>query len=260
MASNPIGGNPANIGNGNSSWMQNGWYGLNNAYNPSAWKDDPGKEANALIDPFNFSGWNKYSDPDPYGGMAQYPTYVGMDPSQLNISQRFMGPNDPMNKFAQESMRNGLSAGTQFALKQNQIGANNARDQASRMAQGGAADARAQLSMKGGLGAGANAMIGKGATNSALSLANAADANASGNRSNMLIADEAARTGNLQAASGMIQGQQKMGYDMQAGDLARQQAELDRQNAFKMGGYQSQMAAWGAGKQANATAHSGGKK
>ncbi len=102
------------------------------------------------------------SSPDqgnPYGGMAPYPTYVGMEPDQTQISGQFMGANAPLNKFAAESMRTGPSAGTQFALNQNRIGANASRGQAVAMAQGGAKNAAADLSMRGGLGAGANERI-----------------------------------------------------------------------------------------------------
>lgn len=194
-----------------------------------------------------------------YSGMAGYPSYVGMEPDQLAISGEFGGPNEPLNKFSSESMRNGPSSGTQFALQQNRLGANEGRDQARRFASGMAKDATANLAMKGGLGAGAQERIGKYATNVGMEGAQQADANAAGNRAGILIADENARTGNLAQASGLITADRTGRYNMKAGDLARQQGELDRRNAFNMNNYNQQMAAWGAGKQADATAKSGKK-
>ncbi len=212
-----------------------------------------------VLDPFNFFGDHNEEDGNPYGGMAPYPTYVGMEPDQTQISGQFMGANAPLDKFASESMRTGPSAGTQFALNQNRIGANASRAQAVAMAQGGAKNAAADLSMRGGLGAGANERIQKQAGNAALDLSNAADANASGNRANLMIADEAARTGNLAQAGNMVGQDRMQKYGMAAGDMARKQGEFDRRNQYNMGNYNTYMGAWGAGKQADATAKSGKK-
>lgn len=195
------------------------------------------------------------------GGAAGYPSYVGMDVNgnDMNIAGQFNGPNAPLDKFAQESMRNGRSRSTEFALQQNALGANEGRDQARKIAAGMGKDAMANLSMKGGLGAGASERINKYATNVGMEGAQAADANAGQNRAGLMIADENARTGNLAQASGLIGQDKQMRYNMMAGDMARKQGELDRRNAFTMNHYNQQMAAWGAGKQADATAHSGKK-
>ncbi len=100
-----------------------------------------------------FGDTSQQQPSDSYGGMPNYPTYVGMDPNDpsLSISGQF-GPNSPLEKFSNESMRNGPSSATQLALKQNAIGANASRDQAHRLASGMAKDASANLAMKGGLG------------------------------------------------------------------------------------------------------------
>ena len=195
---------------------------------------------------------------DYYSGMSQYPNYVGMEGDQ-SLSGQFMGGNAPMDKFTQEAMRNGPSQGTKFALQQNALGANRGREQARKMAGGMAADAEANLSMKGGLGSGASERIQKQAGNAALDFSNAADASAGANRANLLIADEGARMGNLGQAGNMVQGQRAFQYGMKSDDMKRKQAELDRQNAFNMNNYNTQMQAWGAGKQAQATANSGKK-
>lgn len=197
---------------------------------------------------------------DYYSGMPNYPTYTGMEPGSFELSGQFMGPNAPQNKFINESMRNGPSDMTKFALQQNAQGAVAGRDQARKMASGMAQDQQAQLSMKGGLGAGAAERIQKYSTNVGMDGANIVDANAGKNRANLLVADDAARMGNLQSAAGMFGDQQKMGYDMRAGDLTRKQGEYDRRNLFNSNLYNQQMAGWAAGKQANATANSGGKK
>lgn len=194
---------------------------------------------------------------NPYGGMPGYPTYIGMDPSGLKIENNFQNPF--FQKFGMESMREGPSKGTQFALKQNAMGATKGRDQAMRGAQGLADNATAQLSMKGGLGAGARENIQKYATDVGMEGMNAADANASNSRANLLIADEAQRVGQLGQAVGMQNQQNQFDYGLQAGNLARQQGEYDRRNMFNMNNYNERMRAWAAGKQAQATADSGKK-
>lgn len=211
----------------------------------------------SAFDPFNFSGWDD-SEFDPYSGMPnQYPTYVGFEPSELDISGQFGGPNAPLNKFANESMRTGLSPTTSMALQENQRGANFGRDQARRMASGMAKNAEASLAMTGGLNAGARERIGKYSTDVGMDAAQAADAAAGKNRANLLISDEAARTGNLAQASGLVTNDRQQKYNFRAGDLERQQKELDRRNLYNMNLYNQNMQAWASGKQADATAKSG---
>ncbi len=224
-------------------------------------------QIHGMLDPYgggkyaggDLFGWD-YDNEDPYSGMAAYPSYVGMD--QQNLAGMFSGPNAPLNKFTQESMRNGPSEISKFALKQNAMGATAGRDQARRLASGMAQDQQARLSMKGGLGAGAGERINKYSTNVGMDAANAVDANAGGNRANILVADEGARVGNLGQAANLQQGQTAFKYGMANDDANRRQQELNRQNAFNMNNYNTQMQAWGAGKQAAATAQSGqgGKK
>ena len=194
---------------------------------------------------------------DPYSGAVPYPTYIGMEPGSLAINNNFR--NAPMQKFQTEAMRSGPSSGTMFALKQNALGANRGRDQARRAAGGMAENAEAALSMKGGLGAGAKERIQQYATDVGMEGMNAADANASGSRANLLVADEAARVGQLGQASNMQAGQNAFDYNLQAQNLGRQQGEYDRRNMFNMNNYNERMRAWAAGKQAQATADSGKK-
>jgi hypothetical protein len=199
-------------------------------------------------------------DPDPYGGMPNggaYPTYIGMDPNSLSAAPG--GNNMAMDKFTQESMRNGVSPGTQFALQENTLAANRGRDDARKMAGGMAKDATASLAMHNGLGGGQGERINKYAMNVGMDNAQKADAAAAGNRANLLVADESQRSGDLKSAAGMGQQQEMNNYNMKAGDLDRMQKELALRNQYQMGGYQAQMGAWAAGKQANATQSSGKK-
>lgn len=196
-------------------------------------------------------------EPFDYSGMATYPTYIGMEPGELSISGEFGGPNAPLKKFSEESMRTGLSPATDLALQENQRGANFGRDQARRMASGMAKNAEASLAMTGGLNAGARERIGKYSTDVGMDAAQAADAAAGKNRANLLISDEAARTGNLAQASGLVTNDRQQKYNFMAGDLDRRQKELDRRNLYNMNLYNQNMQAWAAGKQADATAKSG---
>ncbi len=74
-----------------------------------------------------------------------------------------------------------------------------------------------------------------------------------------MIADEAARTGNLAQAGNMVGQDRMQKYGMAAGDMARKQGEYDRRNQYNLSNYNTYMGAWGAGKQADATAKSGKK-
>lgn len=195
-----------------------------------------------------------------YGGMpGGYPTYVGMEPNSTQIASQFSGPNPAMNKFVGDSMRTGPSAATQWGLQQNTADANAGREMARKSADGLAANAESNLSMKGGLGAGAAERIQKNANNAALDFSNQSDNAAAGRRTNLLQGDEAARTGNLGMASNMIQGANEQGYNMKAGDVGRMQGELARRNAYNLGLYNTNMSTWASGKQADATANSGKK-
>jgi len=199
----------------------------------------------------------------PYSGAggppSAYPSYIGMEPNQFEISSQFMG-NVPLNKFSKESLRNGPSDMTRMALQQGAVGVNQARDQARRAASGLASQAQSNLSMKGGLGGGAAERIQKQAGDTAAGAMNAAEMAGMGNRANLYMADEAARNTNLGNAAGLVGQNNQAQYNMRAGDLTRKQGEYDRKNLFNMNLYNKQMEAWGAGKQADATANSGGKK
>jgi hypothetical protein len=182
---------------------------------------------------------------NPYGGMPGYPTYIGMEPDATAVN-----PGAAMTRFEADSMRNGPSQMTQLALQKNAEGANAARAGARKMAAGTAADAMSNLSMTGGLNAGAAERIQKNATNQALDFSNAADANAGANRAGLFAADEGARTANLgQAANARTA--------LDVGNVQRKQGEFDRRNLYNMNAYNQAMGGWAAGKQADATANSG---
>jgi hypothetical protein len=156
--------------------------------------------------------------------------------------------NPQLDKFAGESMRNGPSEGTKFALQQNTLATNNAVDQARKMGQGIGKQAEAGLAMKGGLGAGAAERIQKQAGNAALDFSSQAQGIGMGNRANMLISDEAARNQNLGSAANMV-GQNNANL---YGRLAQAN---QMQNQYNLGKYGIDAGMWGANKQADASAY-----
>lgn len=180
-----------------------------------------------------------------YSGMTPYPTYVGMSPDATQV-----GMSPAMAKYASEAMRTGPTQGTELALKQNQENANLDRAQAMKGASGLAANAESNLAMKGGMGAGARERIGKYASDVGMSGMNSVDQNAGQNRTNLLVNDEASRLANLNTA-----GMEGTGLAQQ--NLQNKQAEFNRRNAYNLNLYDNQMAAWGAGKTADAVQNSG---
>jgi hypothetical protein len=181
-----------------------------------------------------------------YSGMPGYPTFVGMQPDQLALA----GKIPTMNAYNQEALKQGPSAWAQIANKQATDQAIMGKEQARKSAQGMAADAESNLAMKGGLGAGAQQTIQKQAMDQGMNMAQQAQDTGARNLASIAMDDARQHTAMLGNAANMNAG-------VMEGDLSRQQAENTKMNAFNLGRYQSQMAAWGAGKQADATANSG---
>lgn len=208
-----------------------------------------------------------------YAGQVPYPEYIGMEPDALRLApdaRKMFGKvrlnTAPMDQFTMEAMREGPSRGARIAMEGSRKDALAARDSARRLAAGEAAGARTNLAMKGGLSAGSAERIGKAANERAIEAGQMASSNASNNRRMITMEDEKNRLGMLGMAPGMQlqkagfeQGQQKDIFGAMEGDVNRNQLENTKRNAFNLGRYKEQMAAWAGGKQADATAASGKK-
>lgn len=198
--------------------------------------------------------------PDPYAGMPGYPQYQGMNPDQLTLSPSaagIFGNNQPMNQYSKEAMGQGPSAWARLASGQAANQALQGKEQARKTAMGEAADATANLAMKGGLGGGARENIQKQVADKGVDMAQQAQDTGARNLASIAMDDARQHTAMLGNAANMEAARGKDLVGVMGQDVDRRQLENSKQNAFNLGRYQSQMAAWGAGKQADATANSG---
>lgn len=210
----------------------------------------------------------RYSD-QPY--RPQYhPAY---DPKTQSISP---GLNDQLDgiamdtrgidQFRNEALRGGPSAWAQLAGKQQDKQAMQARGAASKNAAGNAAEARGMLAMRGGLSSGARERIGRDSMRSQLAMDQQIGQNADNNKTQIGMNDEQNRINELGQLPGMenqryasqLSGIQT-GVQGQQYDINNAVSQGDKRNLFNLQNYHEQMGAWGANKQANATADSGKK-
>jgi hypothetical protein len=195
---------------------------------------------------------------DPYSGMPQgYPTYLGMEGNQLNTPIEW--DRRAEGKLNQEALRTGLSKNSQLALDMNAKGVTNAKSNARGMATGLENQARSNLAMKGGLDSGAAERIAKQSMGNALDLTQQAEAGGNQNAMGIRMQDEDRRMAGLESAQGMNANNAQGLFGMRNQNMQNLIGENTRRNAFNMNSYNQQMAAWGAGKQADATANSGKK-
>lgn len=208
-----------------------------------------------------------------YQGMPQYPTYMGMDQSQLRLlpmAQRVYGGinlnTQPMDEYTKEAMRTGPSAAANLAMNKQDIESSHALDTSNAAAAGAAASAKNDLAMHGGLRSGAAEEIGTRMGNRAAETAQGTRNQAMTNKANIALTDEGNRVQMLGNAPGMQTQAAEFGLQKgqgllgtAEGDVNRVQLENSKENAFNLGRYNSAMQAWGASKQADATANSGKK-
>ena len=190
---------------------------------------------------------------DPYSGMPLYPDYIGMEPVELNGAGLLNRA--PMDKFTQEAMRSGPSREAELAVAEARRQGGLTRDQLKKQALGEAAQAKNALAMKGGLQTGAAERVNTAMGSRALELAQQAHADTNRNIASIGMEDENNRVKMLGQAPAM----QLSAAEFASKDLDRKQLENSKRNAFNLGRYNSQMSAWGAGKQAEATSKAGKK-
>lgn len=195
---------------------------------------------------------------DPYSGMpGGYPTYLGMESDQLNTPIEW--DRRAEGKLNDEALREGLSKSNALALNMNARGVTDAKSNARGMAAGLENQARSNLAMKGGLDSGAAERITKNSQGNALDLTQQAEAGGNQNAMNIRMQDENQRLAGLNNAAGMNAQSAQGLFGMRNQNMQNMIGENTRRNAFNMNNYNQQMAAWGAGKQADATANSGKK-
>lgn len=230
----------------------NGGYGYPPGYTPPG-QNQGGYDANGNpIRPNYIPGYNPYTM-----GISQ-----GLDSQLGGINVDTTG----LDKFRTEAERTGPSAWAQLAGQQQDLEGQNQREQAARTSGAQGAQEQGQLAMSGGLSSGARERVSRDAGRSALGMDQNIQRQENQNKMQIGVNDEQNRIQQLGSLPGMenqaaqipLQKAQLWAQGQQF-DVGNQVAEAGRQNDFNLGNYHEQMAAWGAGQQANATANSGKK-
>lgn len=232
---------------------------LNNGFTWSNFGADNQSQLGMWLDPGNFLGWDSGGEEDPYAGMpGGSAPYLGMEMDQLNTPIEW--DRRAEGKLNDEALRTGLSKNNQLALDLNAKGVTQAKSNVRGQAAGLEAQARTNLAMKGGMDSGAAERIAKNSQTNALDLTQQAEAGGNANAAGIRMKDEDQRLAGLDNAAGMNMNAAQAMFGMKNANLKNVVGETDRRNAYNMNNYNQQMAAWGAGKQAQATEKSGGKK
>lgn len=192
---------------------------------------------------------------DPATGLLkkEYQMQVGqLDPSKLEGYQA----------TKKEAMRTGPSAWAQLQLQQQEMERQAQMEKAAVQAGSGAAMARSGIAMRGGLSSGSRERI---ATSSARDLLNARQGvgrAAASNKLNLMSTDEQNRLGMLKDFTGQETGLQKYNLDMgnkqNEFNISKALEEKRAKDVDTFGKYSEELKKWASGKQATATANSGG--
>lgn len=191
---------------------------------------------------------------DPYSGMPLYPDYIGLE-DQKNLLNKISLNQGPAEAYLKEAQRNGPSRYAELAGKQQNLLSMEGANQAAKAAGGANASARTALAMRGGLTSGAAENIEKSGRDAMLESRQKVMSDKAKNMLAIGQQDEQNRLGFLANAPAVALGQ----ANFELGKTREQAGLSDKQNAFNLSKYGSQMQAWGAGKQADATANSGKK-
>lgn len=155
---------------------------------------------------------------------------------------------------------------TQAMANQNYL-AMNAKDSGAQTVAGQRAAADASLASRGGLTGGAAERDAQGGANNYLSMTQGVNQQLSGNDQQILMNDAQNKESMLGQLPGMQLGAANFGLQKtqtqlgaQSADIANQMQSTQAENAFNLGQYQQQMAAFGAGQTAAATVESGKHK
>lgn len=206
-------------------------------------------------------------------GRPGQPTYIGMDPASLNLADQartmFGGVkvnSDPMNRYTSIAMSEGPTKGASLAMSLQKKTAATARDDAKRQALGEAATAKTSLATRGGLRGGAAERLDTAMADKSMDVAQQTRDQSARNILNIGMQDETNKQNMLGQSVGMQQNAANFDLNKQNNilstmnnDVGRQMQANAQQNAWNANTYNQQMQAWGANKQANATANAGKK-
>jgi hypothetical protein len=208
-----------------------------------------------------------------YDGMPAYPGYNPIyDPSTMALlpyAESQLQGIDPNTKgleqFREEALRTGPSAWARMARANQYAEEANQRERGGREVAGQTARARADMAMRGGSTSGARERIAQGGVKNFIDMSQNVGRQGTLNRMQVDINDEQNRVQQLGMLPGMeVQAVQpklqkaQMMIGSRQGDVQNAMMANQSLNKFNMDKYNTEGQIWGAGKQADATARSGG--
>jgi hypothetical protein len=207
-------------------------------------------------------------------GMPRIPGYqASFDPRSMSLAQQMsQGLNNinvnhqGIDAYRAEALRQGPSKYAQLATDKENTNEISARSRAQAEANAQRSQGASQLAMSSGMTHGAAERMNRASNNNYLNMSQDIGKQAQQNRQQISMNDEQNRISQLGALPGMentalASDFQKLQMQGQANqfDIGNQVQEGTRLNAYNMNKYQTQMGAWAANKQADATANAGKK-
>jgi hypothetical protein len=200
---------------------------------------------------------------DPYANMPERPDFESLLghnkllPSQLQTSR--YSDTSGLDAFKQRALNPGTSTWASMLLKRRGLEQANALQDASARTASGAADARSQIAMRGGLTGGAAERIAKSTGRDQMKAAQ--DIRRQGEISNydILTNDAQEKDKMMGQLPGMQLQQAQFGADADKFNITNSLAEKRAKDIADLQAYHEKMSGWAAGRQANATENSGKK-
>lgn len=166
------------------------------------------------------------------------------------------------NKFAGEATRTGPSSWAGLANQQQDALGAAAMEKGAAGAAGANKGAMNALASQGGLSSGARERVAEAGAKNLTTNAQDVTRQTGLNKLQIGVNDEQNRMNSLAALPGMEQNRTNAWEGVAKGDVGNEMMNSNNMNNYNMDAYKAQMAAWAAGKQAQATQNSGpgGKK
>lgn len=237
-----------------------------------------------IVDPLNLTGLDTSAKDEAnaqaqaYRDQAPRPDQITynpiFDPNTQNIggeAKSMLANNNldttGLQAFQSQALAQGPSQWAKQATDQQNFLAMNAKDQGAQTVAGQGATAQAGLASRGGLSSGAAERLAQGGANNYLSMTQGVNNQQAGNDMQIGMNDQQNKLSMMGQLPGMQLGAANFGLaktNTQLGadstDVANQMQNAQARNTFNLGQYQTQMAGWGAGQTAAATAQAGKHK
>lgn len=229
------------------------------------------RNANTTPSPTGANGYSPYPNGSPFDSSSPYSPYYGQpsapgftqgyDPKTMSMTDYLQGVYDPsgFNAFKEQALRHGPSAWASLATQDQALQSAKARDQDASQANAQTAQAEDDLAARGGLSSGARERATIEGSKNYLSMAQGVQQQKNLNDMQIGMNDEQNRIQELSQLPGMEQSQAGMWENAKNNDVTNAISANDKANAFNQNLYNTQMQAWGAQKQAQATENAGKK-